>query len=115
MILALFIILLVISFSTIGLGFLTDIPVYTLIGFAFAFILGTIIFGGIVEYSSGDNVSITYSYINGSVATTEATITPDYDSWNNTYSHSFGIFLAVASILGFIITITNMRNPGGIR
>lgn len=114
MILTLFVLLIALALAAIALGYLTDVPVYTLTGFAFMFLLSSMILFGSVEYRTGDastvsdnTTTLTYTY-----AAFDAS---SGDVLGLALNHIIGLYLAVASALGFVIVIADMRNPQGMR
>lgn len=114
MILTLFVLLVCLALAAIALGYLTDVPVYTLTGFAFMFLLSSLILFGNLEYRTGDSTTTTG---NTSVLTyTYAVFNASTGSvLGLALNHIIGLYLAVASALGFVIVIADMRNPKGMR
>ena len=102
MILELYIVLAVLSFAAIIVGHYTQVPHYALVGFAFLFILGTVMLSGTVTFNAG------YNYTTGSDGNVAAA-TPINEPFTGTWAHTIGIFLAVASAIAGILIITNIR------
>ena len=136
MILTLYIVLLALACVLIGLGFFVDVPAYTLVGFAFMFILALLMYSGSIEYATGVFTEDLYQYGNNFTGyhwdydtgtapdgpQTEAyifhrntTTTNSYTAFDDTTSRTIGLYLAAASILGFAIVLASLRSPKGMR
>lgn len=103
MILELFTILILISFSLVGLGYYMDVDVLRILGFFFIFILGIILInGGGIEYHTGDSINQTGS---------QTTVIKDYatfDDWR------INIFLAIVGGMGITLVLAQ-RKANSIR
>lgn len=117
MILTLYIFLVILSIALFLVGMIGDVPVFGITGGAFLFLLGTLMVAGSVTYSTGENMTITYTYApNSTIPSSTSANIADYNvPFSDTTSHTIGVFLAIAGVLGFIVTITDMKNPRGIR
>src|SRR4030042_5539915 len=100
--LALFVVLLAFSLIMIWLGHSHEEGLYSLAGFFFLFLLGlSVILPGTVSIPSGENVTITTA---GNY--TLEVHTQNYEPFNDTLSHSFGLWISLVAIFGFAITLT---------
>lgn len=104
MILELFIVLLVLSGGLIGVGlFKPTESAQALIGFTLMFILAIVILAGGLEYRNGATIT---------TSGTVSTVSYSYDSYNDSTTHNFGYFLAIAGAAGFIGVLVSLRgNP----
>lgn len=110
MILDLFVILILISFMLVWIGFYVRIPVLSVIGFFFIFLLG----GWVVLPNNVKNDSLKFESgvtINNTVS--GSVITYDYTSYNDNTAFYVGFLLCIIGIAGMIlIPYVNKRNAG---
>lgn len=112
--LTLFVIFLSLSLFLVFLGFYrSDHSELALIGFLFLFLLSLMILNSNIEYKTGTTTNITYSYdpTNSTLLSSQEIVTDNYSTFTandslsfigKTLAHLFGIWLAVASVVGFI-------------
>jgi hypothetical protein len=106
-ILDLFFIFIILAVALIVIGFAFKVHVTALLGFMIFFILGVITFGGQLQYGTGDVINISSN-------STYVTRTITYANFNSTScnisqlglgcDNLTGVFLAIISVLGFILT-----------
>ena len=116
--LTLFIIFLLLSFILISLGlFIREHTELTLIGFLFLFLLSFVVIGGDIQYKTGENTTNTYgchtcdAYNYTVVLDSSETInTYGNVSFGGTLAHSFGYWLAVLSLVGFVAVMLSFKS-----
>lgn len=108
MILSLFAFLFAVSFSLIIIGLWREQhSELVLIGFLFLFLLSFTLINSQLQIKSGETTSTEYTYDNSSVLVYEnAVMNYDYDEYG---SHNLGYWIAVSSMIGFIITLVSLR------
>ncbi len=73
-----------------------------LIGFFFLFLLALVIVGGDLEYETGSNITTSLTYDgSGNIDSTYQEIDYRYTNFDDTISHRIGVYLAIASAVGF--------------
>ena len=82
---------------------------YLLIGFVFMFLLALVLYNGNVEYEIGTDINSSVTYNGDNIEGISQQISYDYNSFNDTTSRNFGLYLAIASIAGFGITLASIR------
>jgi hypothetical protein len=95
-----------ISVALVIIGIWTGESVYSLIGFIFIFFLSVFVFmpGQITYYSSSDlNITVSGTSISGS-------ITDNYSSFDDSTSKWFGRWLAIISVIGFVMSLMDVRS-----
>jgi hypothetical protein len=119
MILVLFGFLLALSFILVIIGLIkTEHTELSIIGFFFIFLLSFTLINNNLEYSTGENTTISYSYINNSlkiepwtpnyiINTSKETKIYNYTNYGN---HNIGYYLALASALGMSIVLYSLKN-----
>lgn len=122
MYLTLFVLLMALSFILIALGFfIREHAELSLIGFAFLFLLSILVINNDIQIETGVNSTNVLGEFNSSHTNTstfhiihveEVKTYEDIDLGGN-YSHTFGYWLAVISILGFIGTLMSLRKQEG--
>lgn len=121
MYLTLFILLMVLSFVLLALGFVVrEHAELSLIGFTFLFLLSILLINNDIQIQTGVNQTNIYGEYNSSVNTSTFHLTSveeiktyeDVDLGGN-YSHTFGYWLIVISILGFIGVLFGLRKQEG--
>jgi len=114
--LTLFILFLIISFVLITLGLHFSVHTeLSLIGFLFLFLLSLSFITQDVSYKIGVDTNTTYTYgVNETVLTTTETARDVYDTVTAgaLLDHTFGYWLAVISIVGFIGVVLSIKNGG---
>jgi len=121
MYLTLFITLMVLTFVLIALGFIVrEHAELSLIGFAFLFLLSFLLMGNDIQIQSGVNLTHSLGEYNSSVNTstfhivhTEEIKTYEDINLGGNYSHTFGYWLIIISVLGFIGVIFGLRKQEG--
>lgn len=120
MILELFGFFILMCFILIYLGFYTDIKVIALLGFSGLFLLGMLLQGGTIDAKSGSTETYTYMCLdcignsmpeqlgNTSVIAT-TTSTNNYTAITDNTSKWLGRWLAIISILAFILVIISNK------
>lgn len=127
MILSIFGLFMLIGLALIIIGYSTEDGAVQIVGYSFLFILGTALLSSSVEYQSGEFTRETYVYGDnfsgyhwdyvsppktpGDVFLFHAnkTQTKTYTTLSDTYSHAFGVWLCVISILGVAFAVANVR------
>jgi hypothetical protein len=109
MILELFVVLLFLSITAIGLGYFTGDSVYAFVGLTFLFILGTYLFTNNVEYQTGSVVNTTYAYTNGSLSVASTNIVYQEQAFTGQNARLFGVLLSVMSGFGMALMFWNYR------
>ena len=83
-----------------------------LVGFLFLFLLGVVLINGSLEYQVGENINTSYTYVNSSSSQINNTVeyrSDIYKNFDDTTSHRFGYYLALASAVGFIGVIIGLK------
>lgn len=115
MFLSLFIILLGIALILVFLGYLTNERSYSMVGFAFVFVLAiSVLFPGTLEVKNGETDITTYNYTGtATLESTSSTTTYNYSNYSDSNSRFFGFWLIMLSIAGFSIQLVDLRrgNP----
>lgn len=84
--------------------------VFSIIGWIFLFFLSiTILYGGGVTYVSGANTSISYTYNGTSISSSAITSSDVLTSFDDSNSKWFGRYLAIISIIGFVLGLVSVR------
>lgn len=112
MILTLFGFLVVISIVLIVLGLARPSEsAQALIGFIFLFLLSTsVLMTGNLQYETGSHINTTVSYDgSGNVVSTNQDVTYDYTSFNDSLSRRMGLYLSIASAIGFAGVLFALR------
>jgi hypothetical protein len=97
MILDLWIVFMVLSFVLVFIGYWRQADVFKIVGWTFIFVFSFNILLGTLEYHSGDLI------LDDS---TQITITKQYTNYQDNF---LGMFLAVVSFFGFILTFYDMK------
>lgn len=107
MILELYIPLVVLSLVLIVLGFvLKEHTELSIIGFLFLFLLSLNLNQGGVDYRVGTNLTASVTYtLSGDIDQITQTLSYKYTPFNDADSHRYGLYLAIASALGFGLTL----------
>jgi hypothetical protein len=112
LILTLFWALFLISLTLIALGIIYSEQWggICIVGFTFLFLISMVILSGNLEIEKGSNVTSSYTYdVNGTVTSTNQVILYQYNSWQDSTSHTIGYSLAIISAVGTFATILNLR------
>lgn len=72
-----------------------------LVGFFFLFLLSFVVLNGNLEYKVGSNSTIDYSYTAGNLTQQTELQRDHYSQFNDTLSHRYGVYLAIAAAVGF--------------
>lgn len=110
MILELFVVLLLMSFFIIWVGYKYDDIGFKVVGFFFIFLLSLVLINNSLSYQTG--IFKIANVTSPNVTTTTETFT--YTNYNDTSSHYFGYFLAVISSFAMIFSFM-FPNKGDIR
>lgn len=120
MYLVLFLVFLGLCFVLISLGlYRPEHTEFCLVGFAFLFILSAVFISGDVQYKVGTNTTYTYDCFdpcetgenNTMVAlTVESDVYETFEA-GGILSHTVGYWLAVLAVVGFILTLINLKRP----
>jgi len=113
MILELWLSLLALSLVVMLMGYFTNDEPYLPVGLFFFFLLGLVILTGNLEYPSGDVISTSYTYDNGTLVDQTSTVTYQTTPWSDTMSHRVGWTFTILSICGFGLALFNMRRGRG--
>lgn len=109
MILTLFILLLGLSIVLVGLGYFTADGPFVPVGLFFIFLLSIVILNKGLEYQTGEQMNVSFSYSNGSVSRQVVDTTYYYGTWNDTTSRWVGYLMAICAGFGFAISLANLR------
>ena len=111
MLLTLFILLGIIALFLIVWGELTKESVFNIVGWIFLFLLSIqVLLPGNLIYPSGNTEQVEYSYDGmGLIKYTISSNIITYDSFNDSDSVWFGRYLAIISIIGFILGLISVR------
>lgn len=94
-----------ISVILIFIGLYTGEGVYPVIGFVFIFFLSVFVFmPGDITVPSGSNITVSYSYVNGSVTSNSIVVSDTYTAFNDSTSKWFARWLAIISAIGLILS-----------
>lgn len=110
MILALFLTLLALSVVVSLLGYFTDDEPYLTVGLFFLFLLSVIIITNNLEYQTGEQKNVTFSYNGSTLQAQQETTAYTYTAWNDNTSQKVGWGLGVVSLLGFALHLYTMSN-----
>lgn len=113
MIWTIFLALLLFSSMLIGYGYFTDSLLVELVGITFLFTLSILLVNGVVEYKSGHNETVSFTYLNESTNTinqTLSSVVDVYTPFNDTTSKFIGTYLALLSILLFTLAFIEYRS-----
>lgn len=102
MILELFSVLLIISIVLIILGFIIDIPLLSLIGFVFLFLISFPLINNTLMYRTGSTI----------VENATATLIVDNYATFSDNTHTYGYYLAIIGAVGFILVVINTTQWG---
>lgn len=114
MYLVLFLVFLGLSLALITLGlFRPEHTEFSLVGFAFLFILSFVFISGDVQYQVGVNETNTYGLVNGSYVITSVQHVDVYETFESggLLSHFVGYWLAVMAFAGFVIVLVSTEKP----
>lgn len=100
MILELFLVLLLLSFGAIALGYYTGEPHFSYVGLFFLFLLGVVLLSNNVQYETGVTVS---------TVGTNSTVTYNYTDFAGDNARWFGLFLAFAAGAGMALMFINYK------
>jgi hypothetical protein len=108
MLLALFLVILSISFLLIALGEYTEEGVYSFGGLLFLFFIGiTILLPGNLQIPNGENVTISTNNVTGITTEIHA---PNQIDFSDALSHSMGFWLSLIAVFGFIIKLGQVKS-----
>lgn len=110
--LTLFSVLLCLSLALIAIGvFRAEHTELSLIGFFFLFLLATLLIANDVQYVVGIDQNYTYSLVNGTYEVSSISARDIYDTaqLGGGMSHSFGYWLAICSLVGFVAVLLGLR------
>lgn len=112
MILALFVTLFILALVLVVIGLTRPLEsAQALVGFVFLFLLATgVLMPGNLELEKGALTNTTYTYDSFErVNFTQQNIAYSYESFNDSSSRQFGMYLAIASVVGFIGVLVSLR------
>ena len=110
--LIIFVVFLVLSLILIALGlFIPEHSELSLIGFFFLFLLAMLILFGTITHKTGTQNNVTCEYADGNLTGSIEEVTDIYTpiTMDGTLSHSFGYWLALISVVGFIGVIVALK------
>ena len=87
MILTIYLLLLGLSLLSLLIGLTFKENYFSFIGFFFLFNLGIILMTGALEYTTGESITSSYNYVNGTINNTASTITINYTDFDKTSAH----------------------------
>jgi hypothetical protein len=99
MILTLWIALLSLAGLLVAFGYFTGDEHYAFVGLFFFFMLGMYVLTNQLSYQIGSNMT---AVANGNTTTTVTTY--NYTVYNDLYTRSFGLFLAISSAWGMVLS-----------
>ena len=102
MLLELFSVLLIIGLTLIVLGFIIDIPLLSIIGFTFLFLISFPLINNTLMYKTGSTIT------ENSTATL---VIDNYASFSDS-TKTYGFYLAIISAIGFILVVINTTRWG---
>jgi len=115
MILTIFVILVVLSFFLVLIGYWQNDMNYRMVGFLFLFLLSWSLINDNLEYQSTieKEINNTYTEYNTTVVLDSSTeiSTKKYSSYDGTTK--YGIYLAIASLLGFVSIFLDYKDRRG--
>ncbi len=113
MILTLFGFLIAVSLILIVIGLVKSTEsAQALVGFFFLFLLSLIIISGDLEYETGADINTTINYDgSGDIVTTSQNVDYQYAKFDDTTSHRIGIYLGIASGIGFAGVLFSLAKP----
>lgn len=111
MILTIYAIFLAVSILFIFVGEFSEVTLLSLIGTSMIFILGTLLLFSGAVYKSGENVSTSYFYVNGSLNNTFEFSVDNYSNLKDDNTHWLGLLMSFAGVLGFGGVLMQMRKP----
>lgn len=107
MLFALFLVVLTISLLAVWFGEQSQEGVYSLFGLFLLFTLGiTVILPGGLQIPNGTNVTISTDNTTGTITELHVPITTDF---NDTLSHSMGVWMSLVALFGFVIKLGEIR------
>lgn len=110
MILALYGFLVAIAVTLIVIGLMRPTEsAQALVGFFFLFLLSFVIMGGTLQYETGANVTTSYVYTGSDITGTSQNIAYSYNYFSDSNSRNIGIYLAIASAVGFAGVLFSLR------
>jgi hypothetical protein len=89
------------------IGYCTEDVAVQLVGYSFLFICGTALLSSNVTFNSGFSAVETFDYETNSTLVIQ---TNTFSNISDTYSHVFGVWLSIASILGFAFSLAYLKN-----
>jgi hypothetical protein len=108
--LGLFVVLIGLGLFLVWLSYYSKEALYSLVGFTFIFILGLwTILPGNLQLQTGENISTSYSYTNGTLTSANEVNVYNYTSVQDSTSRFFGIWLCVLSACGFAVTLFEIK------
>lgn len=72
------------------------------------FLLALMMNQGTVEYKVGATNNASFTYTGGLVSNVVQQTDYQYTTFNDTNSHRFGLYLAIASAIGFAVTLVSI-------
>ena len=115
MIISTFIVVLSLAVLLIILGYLTDDEPYVPIGLFFLFLLSIVILNGNLELRNGETSMTNFTYsTNDTLVAEEEVTTYTYEAWNDSQSRQVGIWMAIVSFLGFILSLIQFTRRSDI-
>lgn len=111
--LTLFVIFIVLSFILIIIGLLKpEHSELSLLGFVFLFLLSLLILNSDIQYQTGEDVNISFSYDDGNLSISSFEEHRDvYDTFtmDGALAHIIGYWLALISAVGFVGVIIGLK------
>lgn len=111
--LILFSVFLALSLALVALGLFRgqEHTELALVGFVFLFLLAMLIIAGDIQYKTGEQTNTTYTYNNSTLTFTQENKIDVYGAFtaSGAFSHTFGYWMAIASIVGFIAVLVGLR------
>lgn len=120
MLLQIFIFLVVLALVLIIGGFYIEAPVTQIAGTAILFVTGLLLLVGSVEYPSGSNQQVSYTYVSGNLSSSTINETTTFSSWDEEVvqgvqvKHTLAFLLLVTSILILVSVLAQLKEGDGL-
>ena len=115
MLLSIFIFLVGLAVVLIIAGHYIEAPVTQIAGTAIMFVASLLLLLGSVQYVSGSDQEISYSYVSGNLSSSTINESLTYDTWDEELvqgvqvKHTIAVLLLITSILIFVSVLSQLR------
>ena len=110
MITSVFALLLILALVAVALGVVTKEPYFSFVGLFFLFNLGLVLLAGSYEYQTGESITTSYTYVNGTLNDTTTTVTDAYTNFDKASAKWYGFLLALTAGFGAFVLFWDLRN-----